>query len=86
MEITGFSPSGSLLTFTTVRIARKSLEAPYVLGQVKLADGPLVFAHVRRLAADARVPLDVALHIDGDPDAVPLFWFEPEHEPAPTGG
>lgn len=78
MAETAFSPTGSLLTYTTVWVGRPGLEPPYLLGQVKIDEGPLVFAHVRALAPDARVPLPVRLAVAAKEDALPPFWFEPE--------
>jgi len=74
---TAFGPTGSLLTYTAVWVPRPRLDPPYVLGQVKLADGPLIFAHVRELPEDAVVPLLVRLAVGHDYDAFPAFWFEP---------
>ncbi len=70
-------PTGALTSYTTVHVARPGLEAPYVLGQVDLGDGAMVFAHVRGLTACAVVPLPVRTVLDEDPAAVPRFWFEP---------
>ncbi len=81
MEQTAFSGSGQLLTYTTVWVPRPGLEPPYTLGQVKLGDGPVVFGHVRRLPDEARVPVAVRLVTAADPEAVPMFWFEPEVRP-----
>jgi uncharacterized OB-fold protein len=72
-----FGPDGTLLTHSRVWIARPPLEPPYVLGQVEVAAGPVVFVHVRALPEEARVPLPVRLAIAADADAVPRFWFEP---------
>ncbi|HKP17913.1 MAG TPA: zinc ribbon domain-containing protein [Gaiellaceae bacterium] len=78
VEEAAFSTGGLLGTFTTVWVERPGLEAPYTLGQVTLADGVSLYAHVRGLAEDARVPLPVHLVLaDGD-DAFPAFWFEPD--------
>ena len=71
-----FPPVGSLLSYTRVWVPRPGLEAGYVLGQVRLVDGPLVFTHVRELPPDLTVPAPVHLVV-GDCDAVPSFWFEP---------
>jgi uncharacterized OB-fold protein len=80
MEETTFAATGSLLTFTTVWVARAGIEAPYTLGQVKVDDGPLVFGHVRGLPAESRVPLRVRLAISEAEQSFPPFWFEPEEE------
>lgn len=73
-----FGPAGSLLSFTTVWVERPGIEAPYTLAQVKLEDGPLVFAHVRNLAGDARVPFPVRLVVVAEEATFPPFWVEPE--------
>lgn len=73
---TAFATSGQLRTFTTMWIGPETIPAPYVIGQVRLDEGPLIFAHVRGLGADARVPLMVRLRLADDPAAVPPFWFE----------
>lgn len=72
-----FGPAGTLLTYTRVWIARPPFEPPYLVGQVELEHGPTVFAHIRSLPDDVRVPLPVGLVIAPADDAVPLFWFEP---------
>lgn len=77
MRETSFAPSGSLLSSTTVWVARPGLEPPYTLGQIKLADGPIVFGHVRGLSAGAEVPERVRLIVAME-GSMPPFWFEPE--------
>lgn len=71
-----FEPRGTLLTHTRVWIARPGLDPPYTVGQVRLAGGPTIFAHVRGLAENARVPLPVRIIFDPNEEAVPPFWFE----------
>jgi len=71
------SPRGTLVTHTTVWVPRPPLEPPFTLGQVELPEGVLVFAHVRGLAGDDRVPLPVELRLAERDDDVPPFWFEP---------
>lgn len=73
----GLAREGTLLTFTTVWVARPGLEPPYVLGQIEVDRGVEVFAHVRGLAEEAVTPLPVSLVI-GEPGEVPEFWFEPK--------
>ena len=80
MQQTTFAPGGSLLSVTTVWVAREGIEPPYTLGQVKLDDGALVFGHVRGLAADAAVPVRVRAVVAADQAAFPTFWFEPEED------
>jgi uncharacterized OB-fold protein len=70
-------PTGTLVTFTTVWVSRPGLEAPYTLGQVMLDDHVGLFAHVRGLPDDARVPLRVRLSVAPSEADVPPFWFEP---------
>jgi hypothetical protein len=69
---------GSLTSYTVVWVARPGLETPYVLGQADFGDGASVFAHVRGLPPDARVPTPVRAVISADASAVPRFWFAPE--------
>ena len=71
------SPEGRVVTYTTVHVPRPGLEPPYVLGQVDLPEGVLVFAHLRDLPDDATVPLPVRIVMAPEEDAVPPFWFEP---------
>jgi len=78
-----FARTGALLTYTEVWVERPGLDPPYVLGQVDLDDGPLIFTHVRGLAADSRVPLPVEVVV-GERGVVPPFWVEPY--PPPGGG
>jgi uncharacterized OB-fold protein len=77
---TSFARSGDLVTYTTVWVSRPGLEAPYTLGQVIVDDGPLVFAHIRKLPPEQQVPLRVHILVAGSETAVPPFWFEPEEE------
>jgi uncharacterized OB-fold protein len=83
LEEAALSRTGALLTYTEVWIERPGLEPPYVLGQVDLDDGPLVFTHVRGLPGGSRVPLPVEVVI-GEDGAMPAFWVEPY--PPPGGG
>jgi uncharacterized protein len=69
---------GNLITHTTVWIARPGLDPPYSMGQVAIDDGPLVFAHVRDLGDNRRVPVRVRLQLADDIFAVPPFWFVPD--------
>jgi hypothetical protein len=78
MAEAAFAPTGQLESHTTVWVARAGIEPPYMLGQVKLDDGPLIFGHVRGLDGEARVPVPVRITIAADENAAPRFWFEPE--------
>lgn len=71
------SPEGSLVTYTTVWVARPNLPAPYTLGQVDLPEGVRVFVHVHGLADGMLVPTPVRLVRAEEHDTVPPFWFEP---------
>jgi uncharacterized OB-fold protein len=77
LELEPLPRVASLVSYTTVWVPRPALSVPYVLGQVEFGDGASVFAHVRRLPEDARVPLPVSVVLSPDPDQVPSFWFEP---------
>lgn len=83
LEQVALSRTGTLLTYTEVWVERPGLVPPYVLGQVDLDDGPLVFTHVRGLAPGTRVPLPVEVVV-GEEGALPAFWVEPY--PPPGGG
>lgn len=72
-----FEATGSLLTYTSVWVPRPGLQTPYMLGQVHLDDGPVVFAHVRNLPEGATVPCRVTLQLAPDPGSTPWYWFEP---------
>jgi uncharacterized OB-fold protein len=71
------SDRGSLITCTTVWVARPGLAPPYTLAQVDLENGVRVFAHARRIDAAMSVPMPVHMVVNPDSDAVPAFWFEP---------
>jgi uncharacterized OB-fold protein len=70
--------SGLLMSYTTVWVARPGLSTPYVLGQADFGDGASVFAHVRGLDSDTRVPAPVRIVISPDESAVPRFWLTPD--------
>ena len=77
-----FAPTGVLITYTTVHVARPGLPAPYTLGQVVLDDaGPMVFGQIR--ASDDRLragmPVRVVIAAPGE---APRYWFVPQDEPA----
>jgi uncharacterized protein len=71
------SAEGKVVTYTTVHVPRPGLEPPYILGQVDLPEGVLVFAHLRNLPDGTRVPVPVRIVMAPEADAVPPFWFEP---------
>ena len=70
--------TGRLLSCTNVWVPREGLTNPYTLGQVEIEGGALLFAHVRGLPEEARVPIGVRLVIPGPGEPSPIaFWFEP---------
>jgi uncharacterized OB-fold protein len=69
---------GSLLSYTRVWVARQGMNIPYVLGQIRLGPGALLFAHVRGLDEGAIVPIDVRVVVPADNEPADVaFWFEP---------
>ena len=76
LEVTRLPTVGQLLSYTVVWVQRKNLTTPYVLGQVHLGNGAVLFAHVRDLPPDTAVPTEVRLRLASD-GAEPSFWFEP---------
>lgn len=77
LETILLAPEGRLLTYTTVWVPRPGLEPPYILAQVELPEGVRIFAHVRDLQPEHRVPLAVRLVLADAEDDIPPFWFEP---------
>jgi uncharacterized protein len=70
-----FTPTGALLTYTTVHVPRPGLPSPYVLGQVRLDDhGPIVFGHVRQLTGEVDLPARVT--VGSKLGAIPWYWFD----------
>jgi uncharacterized protein len=69
---------GVLTTYTTVRVARPPLDAPYVLGHVTLDDGVILYAHVRDLADGAAAGGRVSVAVSALQGDVPAFWFTAE--------
>lgn len=74
--LVNLAPSGRLITFSTVWVARPGLDTPYVLAQVELDDGVRLFAHVRHLS-NPRAGDRVRLVFGDDDSQIPPFWFEP---------
>lgn len=69
-----FPTDGVLESWTRVWTPVAGVEAPYLLGLVRV--GPVaVFGHLRAADEPAVVPCPVRLVVDVD--AVPPFWFEP---------
>lgn len=77
LSVLDFSGRATLLTFTTVMVPRPGVEAPYVLGQARLDEGPLVLGQVRQLGNGAEPPLAARVIVSADPDVAPPFWLEP---------
>lgn len=70
--------TGTLVSVTRVWVPRPGLPSPYSLGQVWLAGGLGVFAHVRAVPDEAKVPLPVHLVLPRHEDPSQIaFWFEP---------
>jgi uncharacterized OB-fold protein len=69
-------PEGTLTSYTRVWVPRPGIEAPYTIGEVAVAGGVTVFAHVHGLAEGATVPQPGRVVV-GSEDSVPPFWFEP---------
>lgn len=70
--------TGTLLSYTKVWLPRPGLDVPYVLGEITLDGGALLFAHVRSLGAEAKVPMAVRLVIPPSTAGSPVaFWWEP---------
>lgn len=67
---------GTLLSYTSVWVARGRFETPYVLGQVDFGECAVVFGHVRGLPENADVPRRVRV-VAADADGPLAFWFEP---------
>lgn len=67
-----FGGLGTMVSCTEVWVPRPGLPTPYVLGQVRLADGPVVFGMVTGLAQTASLPVDVVVRSDDG-----RYWFEP---------
>lgn len=77
LELADLPAVGRLLSFTRVWIPRPGLEPPYILGQVDLGHGARLFAHVRGLGEDARVPMPVRVAVPETGEGPIAFWFEP---------
>jgi len=78
---------GILLSYTTVWVEREGITPPFVLGQVRLNDGTLLYSHVRGLVDDRKVPVPVRVVVSSRTDASPpAFWFEPASPPQPPKG
>jgi hypothetical protein len=75
---------GSLISYTIVWMSRPGVDAPYVLGQADFGDGASVFAHVRGLDGDVRVPTPVHAVISADESTVPRFWLTPDDGDSPS--
>ncbi len=72
-----FGPEGVLLSYADVWVSLAGLDVPYILGEVEVADGPPIIAHIRGLPKDASLPLRVSLVFAEREGAVPPFWFVP---------
>jgi uncharacterized OB-fold protein len=68
---------GTLIAVTTVRVPAPGFEAPYLVGLIKLAEGPRVFA--RLLNAGPHVALGQKVRLAWEPggEGPRLYAFEP---------
>lgn len=73
-----FTGPALLESYTEVHVARPGLETPYVLGQVRLHDGPFVFGRIIGLHGPVELPCRVTARVDSDGRGAPVYWFEPE--------
>jgi uncharacterized OB-fold protein len=65
---------GTLTSITTVRVPKPRLESPYTIGEIELAEGLRIYAHVRGVEA-VSLPSTVRLVVAPEPDAPVAFWF-----------
>lgn len=81
VSVRSFARWGLLVSFTVVHVPRPGLPSPYALGQVRLEDGPMVFARLEPVPSRAELPLRVRSRAAASEDpasAGPLrIWFEP---------
>jgi uncharacterized protein len=71
--------TGTLLSYTRVWVPRPGIQPPYLLGEIALDGGALLFAHVRLLSDGAKVPMPVRLVIPAAESSEPIaFWWESE--------
>ncbi|PZG56994.1 hypothetical protein C1I98_00390 [Spongiactinospora gelatinilytica] len=75
-----FARAGTLVSCTLVMVPRPGLEAPYMLGQVRLDDGPVVFGQIIGLDDAEAVPCPVTVQVSAD-----RYWFTPAGLQEPTG-
>jgi uncharacterized OB-fold protein len=69
---------GMLTSYTKVWIPRDDYPSPFLLGQVVLDDGTLLFSHVCRLPENQLVPTRVAVVVPHQLTDGLAFWFEPD--------
>lgn len=77
LSVLPLSGSASLLTCTTVMIPRPGLEAPYILGQARLEEGPIILGQVKGLVEHGSPPAKLRVVVARDEESMPPFWFEP---------
>lgn len=70
---------GTLVSCTRVLVPRPGLPTPYVLGQVVIDEGPVVFGQVRELADLDAVPCRVVVRVDPE-----RYWFDADAVAAPS--
>jgi uncharacterized OB-fold protein len=72
-----FSPTGTLITYTTVHVERPGMPVPYTLGQIAIdGAGPLVFGQVKADGDVLSAGLAVRVVVGAAGD-LPKYWFVP---------
>lgn len=75
---------GRLLTYTVIHVPPKSFEsiAPYVVGVIKLEEGPQLLGMIRDIRSeDVRIGMNLTMDIDPSPSSQwprwPRYFFKP---------
>jgi uncharacterized OB-fold protein len=76
IEAASFGPGGEIASCADVWVPVDGLDSPYVLGQIRIENGPTVFAHIRGTLPGTTVRGPVTLVFSDSDTAVPPFWFE----------
>lgn len=77
VEDHAFRGTAQLVSYTEVMVARPGIEAPYVLGQIRLDDGPVVFGRVVGLTEPVALPCAGAARARDDGEGGVIVCFEP---------
>lgn len=70
----GFAGRGLLLSFTRVHVPRPGLEDPYLLGQVRLQGGPVVFGPLAGAEAAVAVGREVRTRIRHQDNGASVYF------------